>query len=302
MPERILVAPPPGIDIDPLYEDRHTGSFGLTKWAVTVYERPDAAPDAPFVITKGGWGDPGAESCIPLAMQAADRFGRAAVVSNERIPSYNPLSLLAIIQTRKVRSQAVGEGIIIAKAYGSKEVVVAGQSHGGNNAIDGTLHAVRNTPKGERPRKLSVLTIDTPGVYGDLGRTESVHANLLKLVGCILQDLEDYPETGGWLKRRMLRRATGSISTLEALYFGSEFLSLLHIDNSGEIEELRSKKHKVPVDHVFHANDVVARLPDPKAKVYNGGHGAALVSPRHIVDHIASTLLPERIRRRHLAS
>lgn len=291
MPERKLVAPPPGLDVDPQYMQDVSGHYGLTDYVVHVYEKPSAAKDAPMVLFKGGWGDADAVSCIPLAMQAADLFGRAATVSNRRLPWWNPMNLVAIPRARTARSEAVHAGLVVAHAMNVPHAVVAGQSFGGNNAVDATLHAVETMPADERPEKLSVMTIDSPGVYGDLERSFGIISGLVGLTKSIMQDFRDNPEIGGWLTSRLVDTARRR-SPLETLYFGSEMLSLLHIDISGQVRQLREEK-KVPVLHVFHDADVVPRIEDASAAVFEGGHGAALVRPAEIVNHMASTALRE---------
>lgn len=288
MSERKFAPHVPGIDVGPLYRDRHIGSFGLTGYEVTVFEKPGASRDVPFVIYKGGWGDVDAESCVPLAMQTAEIFGRAAVARNRRLSALNPRTVLAIARARTIRAEAVHAALNIGRVqYGAREAVVAGQSFGGDNAVDSTLFTAQELSKSQRPEKLSVLTIDSPGVYGDLERTESIHGSLIGLAKTILQDFRDYPETGNWLRKHFLKPR----SPLETLYFGSEMLSLMHIDVSPSIEMLRDRN--IDVEHIFHVNDVVPRVEDPNAGLFEGGHGAALVNPLEIVGFIAVRMLSE---------
>src|SRR5688572_7161096 len=122
-----IALPPPGIEIEPLVVTRFAGQYGLTGYEIKLYEVQDVAADAAAAVFKGGWGDADTVSCEALAMVAANEFGRAAIVSNRRLPCWNPMSPLAIFMAPLVRLEAIHAGIQVVHGKGSELVMVGGQ-------------------------------------------------------------------------------------------------------------------------------------------------------------------------------
>jgi len=289
MAERQLVAPPPGIEIDPLYMKVHEGHYGLTGYEITVFERTDVREDSPVpaVLFKGGWGDAGAVSCIPLAMVAAERFGRAATVGNRRLALWNPRTAIAVANTGKVRSQAMYAGMQVVMGRGSRHVIFAGQSLGGVTATEAARFVIEELPEDKQPEKIGVYTMDSPGMYGDIPSEMGVAESLAGLIAGMHRDLKEIPQPGNWLRRKMFER----VSARELGYFAGECVGLVHVDASDDIAFLEAKN--VSHGRTFHSKDVIPRIHDPSAVVYEGHHAAGLLRPVELINTMAAGQLRE---------
>ncbi len=257
-----------------LLTDRYGGTFDGVDFNVSAFRSADNDSPQNVVLYRGGLLDIRTSSLVELAKRTViESEGEivAGAIRTER-PLMPHDAIAAAMQAREQRARSAGGALLQTERFyqGAENIVVAGQSQGGVSAVDGILRATNHKGNNQHDKDINIraLTIDTPGVYGQLDT--SVVPGLVKLG---LHCLPDLFRMGNVQRSRMIwDTVKRGYSPYEAMFVLGEIAYLSTIDLRPELEQLDDAG--IDRRHAWHSLDVVPGAAEAcdRSVVFDGGH------------------------------